>query len=112
MMIRRIAPLLFVGAAAVGVAPITGCVQLPTEKQAVVDTRPSLMFRADSGRAEGAQVFVDNLDMGRIDDYLEGEGALRVLPGTHLVRVVAGATVLLEEKLYLGDGVNRTLLVK
>lgn len=90
----------------------SGCVQTPTERQSVVDIRPSLSFRAESGRAEDARIFVDNLEMGSVDEYLEGEGSLRVLPGTHIVRVVAGAEVLLEEKLYLADGVNRTLLVK
>jgi len=111
-MIRRIATLLCVCAVTGAAMLVSGCVQFPTEKQSVVDTRPSLMFRADSTRANAARVFIDNLEMGGIDEYLEGEGSLRVLPGTHLVRVVVGPDVLLEEKLYLGDGVNRTLLIK
>ena len=111
-MIKKAATTASLCAAALVVVVSSGCVQAPTEKQSVVDTRPSLTFRAESGRAEDARIFVDNLEMGNVDEYLEGEGALRVLPGTHLVRIVAGKDVLLEEKLYLSDGVNRTLLVK
>ncbi len=97
---------------AAGAASIGACTQFPTEKQAVVDNRPSLAFRTEGYRAAGARVLVDNLDMGSVDDYREGEGALRILPGTHQVRIVSGAEVLLDEKLYVGDGVNRTLIVK
>jgi hypothetical protein len=94
------------------IALLAGCVQVPTEKQAVSDMRPSLSFRSEGARAQGARVLIDNLDMGSIDEYQEGTAALRLLPGTHLVRVVAAGNVLLEEKLYVSDGVNRTLLVK
>lgn len=111
-MIKKAATTTSLCVAALVAVLTSGCVQAPTEKQSVVDTRPSLTFRAESGRAEDARIYVDNLEMGDVDEYLEGESALRVLPGTHLVRVVAGKDVLLEEKLYLSDGVNRTLLVK
>lgn len=111
-MIRKFAMAASLCASTLAAVLSSGCVQTPTEKQSVVDSRPSLAFRAESGRAEDARIFVDNLDMGSVDDYLEGEGALRILPGMHIVRVVAGSDVLLEEKLYLADGVNRTLLVK
>jgi len=99
---------------AIGIAAVavSGCVQLPTEKHAIVDSRPSLMFRAEGARAADGRVFVDNLEMGKVNEYVEGKGALRVLPGTHLVRVLSGADVLLEEKVYLGDGVSRSLIVK
>lgn len=111
-MIKKFAMAASVCAATLVAALSSGCAQAPTEKQSVVDSRPSLAFRAESGRAEDARIFVDNLEMGSVDEYLEGEGALQILPGTHIVRVVAGSDVLLEEKIYLADGVNRTLLVK
>jgi hypothetical protein len=37
---------------------------------------------------------------------------VRILPGTHVLRVVLGAELVLEEKFYLGDGVNRAFIVK
>lgn len=94
------------------VAALTGCVQYPTEKQSVVDTRPSISFRGASEANVSARVIVDNLDMGALGDFVEGRNALRLLPGTHVVRVVLGASVLLEERMYVGDGVNKTLLVQ
>ena len=88
------------------------CVQYPTEKQSVVDTRPSISFRGASDGNASARVIVDNLDMGALGEFVEGRSSLRLLPGTHLVRVVLGSRLLLEERLYVGDGTNKTLLVQ
>jgi hypothetical protein len=95
-------------AAALGSAA-AGCVQMPTEKQSVVDQRPQITFRVsgDPQRVAGARVLVDELDMGRVQDFLDGQAGLRVLPGTHVVKVLSGDTVLLLERAYLGDGVMR-----
>jgi hypothetical protein len=90
-------------------AGVTGCVQMPTEKQSVVDQRPQVTFRVngDQQRAADARVLVDELDMGRVRDFLDGKASLRVLPGTHVIKVQSGETVLLMERAYLGDGVVR-----
>ncbi|SDE88612.1 hypothetical protein SAMN05428966_11191 [Massilia sp. PDC64] len=95
-------------AAACAVAA-SGCVQMPTEKQSVVDQRPQITFRVsgDVQRVAGARVLVDELDMGRVQDFLDGQASLRVLPGTHVVKVLSGDSVLLLEQAYLGDGVMR-----
>jgi len=96
-------------AAAAMLAALSGCVQMPTEKQAVVDQRPQITFHVNgqAQRLAGARVLVDELDMGAVQDYMEGQASLRVLPGTHVVKVQAGANVLLMERAYLGDGVVR-----
>jgi hypothetical protein len=88
---------------------MSGCVQMPTEKQTVVDQRPLITFRVngDPQRVAGARVLVDELDMGRVQDFLDGQASLRVTPGIHVVKVVSGQTVLLLEQAYLGDGVTR-----
>lgn len=93
---------------------LTACVQYPTERQSVVDMRPQLTFRFDpvDVRMNEARVYVDSLDAGRMGDFLDGRGALRVLPGSHVVRVVSGTEVLLEERFYVGDGVVRPFVVK
>jgi hypothetical protein len=90
-------------------AGLVGCVQMPTEKQSVVDQRPQITFRVngDPQRAAQARVLVDDLDMGAVQDFMDGQASLRVLPGTHVVKVQAGAAVLLQERAYLGDGVLR-----
>jgi len=91
-----------------------GCVQYPTERQSVVDLRPQISFRFDpaDARLNEARVLVDGLDSGRLGDFADGKGALRVLPGTHAVQIVSGTEVLLNERAYLGDGVARPFNVK
>ncbi len=93
---------------------LTGCVQMPTERQGVVDLRPQISFRFNPAdvRMNDARVFVDGLDSGRMGDYLDGQGSLRILPGTHSIRIVSGSEVLLEERAYVGDGVSRPFIVK
>jgi hypothetical protein len=90
-------------------AGLVGCVQMPTEKQSVVDQRPQITFRVNGNPQAAAQarVLVDELDMGAVQDFMDGQATLRVLPGTHVVKVQAGNTVLLLERAYLGDGVVR-----
>ena len=102
-------------AALLAVTLISGCVQYPVSTQSVVDHRPVLSFRldpSDIARLADARVLVDGLDSGRLGDLVEGSGALRVLPGTHVIRVVNGVTVVFEERAYLGDGVARPFLIK
>ncbi len=93
---------------------LAGCVQYPTERQSVVDLRPQISFRFDptDARMNEARVLVNGLDSGRLSDLADGTGSLRVLSGTHIVRVVSGSTVLFEERAYLGDGVARPFIVK
>lgn len=95
-------------------AASAGCVQMPTERQSVVDQRPQISFRVsgDQARVNGARVLVDELDMGTVGDFIDGKGSLRVLPGTHVVKVQSGGDVLLVEQAYLGDGVSRPFNVK
>lgn len=90
----------------------TACTQLPTEKQSVTDMRPQLSFKIMDNGLRGATVFVDGLAMGSVGEFSEGVAALRVLSGNHQIRVDLNGRVLVEEKLYIGDGVNRTILVR
>jgi hypothetical protein len=90
---------------------LQGCTQMPTEKQSVSDMRPQIAFKADTAR-HSARVIIDGLDMGALGAYLEGTAALRLVPGTHQLRVQQGTQVLLDEKFYVGDGVNRTFIVQ
>ena len=92
-----------------------GCVQYPTERQSVVDQRPQISFRfdaADAARLGEARVLVDGLDAGRLADFVDGRGSLRVLPGNHSIKVLSGNVVLLDERAYLGDGVARPFNVR
>jgi hypothetical protein len=93
---------------------LVGCVQYPTERQSVVDLRPQISFRFNpaDARMVQARVLVNGLDAGRMTDFLDGTGSLRVLSGTHTVEVISGSEVLLNERAYIGDGVARPFTVK
>lgn len=90
----------------------SACTQLPTEKQSVTDMRPQLSFKIMDDGLRDATVFVDGLAMGSVGQYGEGIAALRVISGNHHIRIDLNGRVLVEEKLYIGDGVNRTILVR
>ena len=93
---------------------LVGCVQYPTERQSVVDLRPQISFRFDPAdmRMAQARVLVNGLDSGRMADFRDGMGSLRVLSGTHIVQVLSGSEVLLNERAYVGDGVARPFTVR
>jgi len=109
-MLKNMLAVALVGASLGGLA---GCVQMPTEKQSVVDQRPQITFRVagDVQRVAGARVLVDELDMGQVQQYLDGQASLRILPGMHLIKVQSGGNVLLMERAYLGDGVVRPFIL-
>lgn len=89
------------------------CIQLPTEKQEVADLRPQISFSfADPADEPGAyQVFVDGLDMGKAEAYVAGRNALKVLSGTHLIRIDRDGRSVLQQQVYLGDGATKTFLL-
>ncbi len=99
---------------AVVLTTLVGCVQYPTEKQSVVDLRPQISFQFDPTdvRLTEARVLVNGQDSGRIGDFVDGKGSLRVLSGTHSIQVVNGSQVLLSERTYIGDGVTRPFIIK
>lgn len=98
-------------AALLSVTVLTACVQMPTEKQTIVDQRPHVSFRfVDAGMAD-ARVLVDELDAGSVGDFQDGKASLRVLPGTHVIKIMRGGTLLLNERVYLADGVTRPFIL-
>jgi hypothetical protein len=89
---------------------VAGCV--PTEKYSIVDARPQISFKVVKEEyTKEYEVFIDNLFMGKAVNFLEGEAALRVIPGAHVVRVKHLGKVILEEKIYLGDGSAKTVVI-
>lgn len=98
----------------VSCAFVAACVQMPTEKQSVSDMRPQISFQADAAdtRLTTARVVLNNIDMGAVMDYMQGIATLKVLPGTHQLRIVQGAQVLHDERFYVGDGVVKSFVLK
>lgn len=93
---------------------LTACVQLPTEKQAIVDQRPQISFRIEGADRQfrDARVLVDDLDVGRVGDYVDGKASLRLVPGTHLIKVQHDGRVVMAEQAYLADGAVRSFQIK
>jgi len=91
---------------------ISGCVQMPTEKAGIADLRPQISFQLVDDSVSPARVVVDGIDMGTTADYQAGIAALRLLPGSHLLKVTFMGATLMEEKFYVGDGVQRTFTIK
>jgi len=93
---------------------LVACVQFPTEKAGVVDMRPQVSFRfaAEDKALQAARVQINGIDAGTVGEYVEGQAALRVLPGSNVIKVVDGSRVVYEQQVYLGDGVGRTILLK
>lgn len=106
--------ILLTGIAVLALINLSACVQMPTEQQRVVDLRPQISFKFDSADAQKseARVFIDDLDAGRLGDFVDGKGALRVTSGVHKVRVMLGSNVLLDERAFIGDGISRSFNVR
>lgn len=97
-----------------GVTVLTGCVQFPTEKASVADMRAQISFQVASEDAslQSARVYVNGLESGKVGDFIEGKAALRVLAGNNVIRVVDGSRIVMDQQVYLGDGVGRSFRLK
>jgi hypothetical protein len=73
-----------------------------------VDNRPKLQVL---GAPKGAVLFLDGKAVGEAAAYAGTPGVLLVEPGTHIVEVRLGETLLLSQKVYLGGGEQKTLQV-
>ena len=109
---HRLAASAMVLAAGLGSALVTGCTQMPTEKQGVADLRPQISFIWTDPAMAAARVMVDGLPMGEVGQYPAGRAALRVLAGPHDLQVVLQGRTVLAKRIYLGDGVNKAYTLK
>lgn len=92
---------------------LSACVQMPTHTSSTVDNRPQLSFIAASEQANLSEytIWIDGLESGKASDFKVDEAALRVLPGSHLIELKKGDNVVLEETIYVGDGVTKKMVV-
>lgn len=90
------------------------CVQLPTEKQGVVDLRPQISFKVDGANAllTSSRILIDGIDVGAASEFLDGVNSLKILPGTHQIKVVTDGRTILEERFYVGDAVRKSFTLK
>jgi hypothetical protein len=101
-------------AMALATTALAACVQMPTEKQSVADLRPQISFRLNTTNplTPTSRVILDGQDMGSAQEFIDGVNSLKVLPGTHQLQVMNGSLILLEERFYVADGVNKSFVVK
>ena len=99
-------------AATIAGTSLVACVQTPTEKQQVVDLKAQVSFAYANESLANASVIVDGLQMGVIRNYKAGIAALQLKPGTHHIQVQMDTQSLLSEKVYVGDGVSKTLEIR
>ncbi len=98
----------------IGLVTLTGCVQMPTHSQTVVEQKANISFKFAEGdsRLANARVLVDRLDSGKVADFIDGKHSLQILSGTRRIQVINGADTILDERVYLGDGVSRPFTIK
>lgn len=89
---------------------LSGCASYPTEQAAVLDNRPQISF-ATSKDGSTMSVYVDGIANGVVSDYVPGESALRVLPGTHTISVKLPDGSTFTQRIYVSDGVTKTVVL-
>lgn len=86
--------------------------QLPSEEVVTGDNSAGVSFRIASDTDQTYEIYVDGLLMGKARDFQEGKAILKILPGSHIIKVVSHGQVVLEDKLYVAAGANKVLVVK
>lgn len=90
---------------------LAACVKQPTRNTQVVDDRPGIAFKLTSHPAAGYELQVDGVSYGRVGQFQEGESVLKIIDGTHQVKLLSGDKVVYEKEVYLGAGSNRILRI-
>ena len=93
-------------------AVLSGCTQMPTEKQGVADMRPQIAFIYERPEMAQAQISINGINMGSAAAYRDSVSALKLLPGTHHLQVTLGGALILDERFYVADGVNKSFVLK
>ncbi|MDX1693336.1 MAG: hypothetical protein R3208_06205 [Ketobacteraceae bacterium] len=89
-----------------------GACQMPSEEAVISDSSAGISFRILSDSKQTYEVYVDGLMMGKARDFKEGDAILKILPGSHVIKILSNGAVVLEEKLYVAAGANKVLVVK
>lgn len=99
-------------AVAITGALLSACTQMPTEKQGVADLRPQIAFRYERPEMAQAQISINGIHMGTAAAYRDSVASLKLLPGTHHLQVTLGGVLILDERFYVADGVNKSFVLK
>lgn len=81
---------------------------MPVTTVRTVDDRPTLAIK---GAPENATLFIDGLNMGLANAFNGDPAVLTIEPGTHVVRVAVGATVIYEQRVFVESSL-KTIVVR
>ena len=76
---------------------LTACT-MPSTTVRSVDSRPSIAIK---GATATAELFIDNVNFGKAENYNGDPQVLVIEPGTHLVKIVEGNTVVYEQTIFV-----------
>ena len=86
-------------------ATLSGCAY-PAKQVSTVDDRPGIYV---AGAPSEAVLFVDGIEMGRAAAFDGNPKILLLEPGTHRLKIIHGADVLLSQDVFLGEGTRRKI---
>jgi uncharacterized lipoprotein YmbA len=87
-------------------AMILAACSMPVTQVQSVDLRPTLSI---SNAPNGSMLIIDGITVGDAGAIASGKQAIVLSPGTHQVEVNYNGRSLISEKIYLGEGLRKTL---
>jgi len=88
------------------------CHQMPSETRVVSDNSAGLSFSLSADVSDNNyQVFVDGLAMGNVKQFLADQNILKIVSGSHIIRIEKNGREVLKEKIYVSAGTNKVLVV-
>ncbi len=91
-------------------ALLAGC-SYPVETAHTADTRPQVTFKTQHDASEMV-LYIDGESMGTVNDYLAGKATLHIESGTHELKVRLPNGRVHIERLYVADGVTKTVVIQ
>lgn len=93
---------------------ISGCISTEAVKSSsVIDDRPMIKFEIEGTKNtdEAISIYINNLYMGNAQDYLSNDKYMKIIPGTHALRLETNNKVILSQKIYIGEGSTKTITI-
>jgi hypothetical protein len=82
----------------------------PTQTSTTTDDRPTLMFNFEGIIPVGpVNIYIDDIYMGDALKFKQGELGLKIIAGSHFIRIEHQNTIVLEEKVYVGRGSTKVI---
>lgn len=87
-----------------------GCANTnPEEVSSSQDNRGSIAFQANED--DDLDIYLDGNYIGQAEDFLVNENKLMILPGSHKLLVQDGKKIIYQEKIFIGNNVNKVIFL-